>query len=238
MARSEIDELIGSDDPSPRQSRIEKARHTVYATARARKIMEEDPAVDRTADLDSIKEGVTVTWLSNLYGVARKTIETRLGGCPILRRSKSGAPIYDLTVAAGYISGRKHDVLAALKVAKEEDFPLPMQQRFWKTKLLRNQWEADAGQLWRTEQVLDVFADTFKLMKDTMMLWVDNLDAAGTVTKEQRAFMVSQVDSLSRELHRKLVEMPARRKTVSLRDQELPEINRLIEGGEVETDDE
>ena len=237
MSNNEIDELIGGT-PITRKERAARAQRRVYATARARNVFEQDPEADTTEDLMQIKSGVTVSWLATLYGVARKTIEMKLSGCPIKSRSSAGAPIYDLTVAAGYISGRKHDVLAALKVAKEEDFPLPMQQRFWKTKLLRNEWEAEAGQLWRTEDVLDVFSATFKLMKDAMMLWVDNLDAAGTVTKEQRSFMVSQVDSLSRELHRKLVEMPSRRKTVSLRDQELPEINRLIEGEEEEVDDE
>lgn len=235
---SEIEDLIGGDEPkgipSHRRPDLAIRRGNVRSLQRG---LIDDPAIDYTQDLMDIKSGVTVTWLATLYGIARRTVEARLNGCPVLKRSKSGAPLYDLTVAAGYLSSRKRDVMAALKVAKEDDLPLPLQQRFWKTKILRNKWELDAGMLWQTEDVVAVFGDTFKAIKNALMLWVDNLELLGSMTKEHRETLLKQVDSLSEEIHKTLVEMPKKRQTKSLRDIQMKKIDEMLNFPEGVSDD-
>ena len=242
MGYREIDDLIGGgeEDEEAERRRLRRERahaavvrvnakpNTPAAKARAEARDRADQIDSNNGDLADIKNGVGVGWLANLYGVARKTVTAKLIGCPVVRRDRNGSPIYDLTVAAGYLSGRKHDVIAALKIAKEEDFPLPMQQRFWKTKILRNKWELDAGQLWGTDDVLETFSETFKAIKNAMMLWVDNVELTATLTKDQRVALLGQVDTLSNRIHETLVEMPKQRRTKSIRDFQMPEIERMM----------
>lgn len=242
MAYKEIRDLVGGDEdeeelpPLRPGVRPDLAIRRVHA--RASRMPRSDREHDIADDLITIKDGVTITWLASLYDMARKTVESKLTGCPIKKRTASGTPLYDLTVAAGYLSGRRRDIMAALKVAKEDDLPLPLQQKFWRTKLLRNKWELDAGQLWRTDDVLDVFSEAFKAIKNSMLLWVDNLEMIGMLTKEQREFMHGQVDGLTNEIHEILMTLPRRRRTQSLRAAQEPEIEKLMNDEVISEDDD
>ena len=231
--RQAIHDLIGDDDDSPpspprKQRRPDLAIKDIRPKRQVHNLSD-DETFDRhsTQDLQEIRDGVTVTWLSSLYGLARKTIEKQLVGCPVMKRGKNDAPLYDLTIAAAYLSSRKRDIAAALKTAKEADLPAPLQRQFWQTKLLRNKWEMEAGEMWATEDVLDVLGEVFKIIKNNTMLWVDNLEQTATLSKEQRENLVSYVDELNTTIHAEIVKLPDRRQTPSFKDTELVEINKV-----------
>lgn len=246
--RQAIRDLIGDDDdlpetPAPEPRRIRRPELAIKDIRPKRQIhdLSDEETFDRhsTQDLNEIRDGVTVTWLATLYGIARKTVEKQLVGCPVLKRGKNGAPLYDLTIAAGYMSSRKRDIAAALKTAKEADLPAPLQRQFWQTKLLRNKWEMEAGEMWATDDVMDVLGEIFKIIKNSTMLWVDNLEQVAVLTKEQRLTLISYVDEMNNKIHSEIKKMPDRRQTVSFRDVELEAISKIgSEFDPVASDDE
>lgn len=245
--RRAIAALLGDDEeeeatparpPIPPNRRPDLARQRNYSK-RLTEVEEYDR--DRTQDLSEIRQGVTVTWLASLYGIARKTVEKQLTGCPTMGRSVKGTPLYDLTIAAGYMSSRKRDIAAALKTAKEADLPAPLQRQFWQTKLLRNKWELEAGEMWATDDVMDVLGEIFKKIKNATMLWVDNLESVSQLSKEQRTTLISYVDELNNEIANAIKGLPDRRQTVSFRDNSLAEIEAMgseFDPVEPEEDDE
>jgi len=66
--------------------------------------------------------------------------------------------------------------------------------------------------------VLEVFGETFKTLKTTMQLWVDNLDDKGDMDQRQRDRLTEMVDGLLDEMHGRLVDMPNKRRTPSSRE--------------------
>lgn len=233
--RQAIRDLIGDDDDLPEETpaprRIRRPELAIKDIRPKRQIhdLSDEETFDRhsTQDLNEIRDGVTVTWLATLYGIARKTVEKQLVGCPVLKRGKNGAPLYDLTIAAGYMSSRKRDIAAALKTAKEADLPAPLQRQFWQTKLLRNKWEMEAGEMWATDDVMDVLGEIFKKIKNSTMLWIDNLENVSQLTKQQRETLIEYVDTLNNEIADAIKSLPDRRKTLSFKDVTMSEIEAM-----------
>lgn len=227
---SEIDDLIGeSPKKAPRSTRIEPRRPHI-GRKRNPRFVDRDEDQDTSEDLNVIKRGVSTNWLANLYDISRKTVSDKLVGCPIVGTTRNKGPLYDLTVAAGYLSARKRDIASIIKSLKEEELPLPMQRKFWQTAALRTKWETEAGDLWRTDDVLSVFSETFKTLKNSLTLWVDNVDAESPLSDRQRAFLVEAIDALAEELHEQMVDLPRRRRTVNLKEAMAPSIEKMMDG--------
>lgn len=167
-----------------------------------------------STDLTDVANGVSLSWLHHMFGMDRNTAKMKLAGCPHLRLGKGGARLYSLPQAAAYLVEPKFDLERTLKSMKPGDLPHNLQPAVWQAKLARQKWEVNAGDLWATEDVLEVFTTVFKHMRITMNLWVDKLERVA-LTDEQRTVLTEQVDSLQRDLHHQLIEMPKKRQTRS-----------------------
>lgn len=229
----EIDDLIGDAPPTRARPRREP-RGPHIGRKRQPRFVDRDEDEDRSEDMHVIKKGVSVQWLANLYDVSRKTVSDKLVGCPIIGTTRNKGPLYDLRTAAGYLSARKRDIASIIKSLKEDELPLPMQRKFWQTAKLRTDWEREAGDLWRTDDVLAVFSEVFKTLKNSLTLWVDNLDSESPLSDKQRAFLVAAIDTLSEELHETMVELPSRKRTPNLKEFMAPAIERMMDGEDEE----
>lgn len=161
--------------------------------------------------------GVTFSWLAAAYRIDPRTCQKRLAGLkPIANGGTRNSPLYDFVEASMYLAPPHPDkFMMYMKSLRTQDMPTQLQDTYWSALRKKQIWEENAQHLWRTNDVLDVFAETFKTMKSTIQLWVDNLDATGEMDEAQRARLTQMVDGLLAELHSSLVEMPAKRKTYS-----------------------
>lgn len=177
--------------------------------------------------------GVTITFLAQVFGMAKHTVRKRLGDLPPLRRVRN-APIYNFVQACSYLVEPKIDIQEYLKTIRPSELPPALHKDFWDAMNKRQKWAEAAGELWHTEDVMEVFGEVFKLIKSTSQLWVDSLDRVRELTPEQRGALVTAVDGLLDEVHTNLVRMPSESQTGNLASQVDAEGLPIIRG---ETDE-
>jgi hypothetical protein len=152
--------------------------------------------------------GVNQSWLANAFRMDTRTVKTRLAHCPVLRKG-GDHPIYDFAEAARYLAKPPPSAVAAFfRGMKVTDLPTFLQDQYWSAQRKRQIYEENAGNLWRTEAVLEVLGEAFNGLKSEIQLWIDNVDQRVSLTPDQRAALTVQVDSLQEGLHARLVEMP------------------------------
>jgi hypothetical protein len=104
----------------------------------------------------------------------------------------------------------------AIRNMNSSDLPPDLQKDVWDARLKEIKWRELAGELWRTSDVTEVLAETFKVMRQSIQLWADNLETETELPPEIRSRIIEMADILQAELHQKLVEMPKLKQTRSI----------------------
>lgn len=208
----DIDDLVGA----PRSKRDRVLEDLVAAKRQGRNPQTGGPLVE------DMLQGVTVSWLAQVFGMDPKTVKQKLADCPPLHRRKAGY-VYHLATACRYLIPPAISADQYIKSMKPSDLPSAFQQSFWDAALKRQKWEENAGQLWRTEKVREVLGQTFQTIKFTVQLWADTLERQTGLTPDQRTLLTKLIDGLQEEIYKALVEQASARRTESLRG-EMPEM--------------
>lgn len=178
---------------------------------------------------DSAMEGVTVSFLAQVFGMDHNKVKNRLRNCPIKERRKRGKTqqqhLYDLATAAEYLVEPNIDYEEVLKKIKREDLPPSINTAYWDAQLKRQKWEENAGQLWRTETIRGAIGGMFQTMKFTIQLWADTIERQTGLTEEQRELMNEMTDSLQQNLFQTLEENAAAQMT----GPQLAELSAMLE---------
>jgi hypothetical protein len=98
---------------------------------------------------------------------------------------------------------------------RPNDLPPILNDSYWAAMLKRQKWQENAGDLWRTEDVVAVFGDVAFMFKTTAQLWVEDLDRHHGLSPEMRATITQQVDNLLEQVHEKMIDLPKARHTRS-----------------------
>lgn len=172
----------------------------------------EDPLVMALAD---VYGGVSSSWLAQVFGHDKNTIAKRLAsaGLEVIGR-RNGGPLYRIPDAAAYLVKPKVDLISYIKSLRPNDLPPMLNDAYWAAMLKRQKWEENAGDLWRTEDVLTVFGDLAFSFKTTANLWVEEVDRTKGLTPEQRLAITQLTDNLLESVYRLMVEAPNKRQTL------------------------
>lgn len=152
-----------------------------------------------------ILDGVTQTWLMKAFGEDHYSLRLKLKDCPKLSTGTAKKPMYDLAVAAAYLVKSTMSVEEQFKQIKVKDMPVVLQKDFWDAQLKRLKYEQEAKDLWRTESVMDVFAETFMMMRDSIRLWLNDIERNTLLSPDQKALIVQHCDTLQNNIYENLV---------------------------------
>lgn len=187
-----------------------------FATGRKNK----DHHLGPHMDIDAVTKGVTVGWLAQAMDMNHDRVKKKLANCPPLRAFKNGY-IYDFKIAVSYLIEPRFDIETYLKQARIEDLPLRLQTEFWNAKNKRREYEEQAGNLWRTEQVFEVLGDVFQTIKHTLQQWPSVIERTSGLNDTQRKLLQGLLDGMQEDMHTKLVKSAKAKKTSSLLQEEL-----------------
>lgn len=170
-----------------------------------------EPDIDDTEilEMDSriVMGGVSLSWIGQVFRMDRITVKKRLAGCEAVRNIRGNTPLFDLKRALPYlippVARDLHDYI--MKMTKE-DLPMHMRDEFWSAKLKEQKWQEQAGELWRTEDVQEVFMETFKLLRETIRMIPDTIEFTNGLTPEHRKTFEISLDSMQTEMRRLLME--------------------------------
>lgn len=185
-----------------------------------RDLLGDDPEDSNSApekvetDWSKLRKGVSLVWLAGLTGMDRKTVKKRLADCPAVGK-KSGHEVYDPVLALSYLIKPRFDVADYIRKMNPTELPPMLRKEFWDAENKRLNYETRSGQLWRTDDVLEVLAEAFKRIKQTAQVWADDVEREAGLSPEQYSALIVRVDVLREELYSVLVAMPKDRNTVS-----------------------
>ena len=211
---SDIESVLGgSPDPHaalPRPPSREERRR-----ARLKEDIPETvsaPVPEANLSAVNVKNGVTVNWLASVFGKSNEWVRQRLVDCPPL--SQHGKSFrYDIKVAAEYLVDPKVDLERYLKQMRAADLPASLQKEIWDARLKRQKWEALAGDLWHTQDVMAVLSQTFSVIKSSIQLWPDTVERQEGLTDAQRELLVRLGDTLQDEIYQGLLTMAREKST-------------------------
>lgn len=153
---------------------------------------------------------VSVDYLANVFRLSRDTVRKKLADCPEVTPNR-----YDFLEASQRLVVPRFSVEEYLRVLKKGDMPPTLLDATWSAMLKRQRWEENAGDLWRTEKVVEVFGEAFKRMKTSLQLFTDAVEQEHVLSEPQRQTLVRLVDGLQRDLHEQLVGMVKQKRTPS-----------------------
>lgn len=165
-------------------------------------------------DLGLLAGGVSATWLAHVFGHDKNTIKKKLAKCPVYGMNGT-TPLYLIKDAAQWLVAPKVDLMQYIHGLRPQDMPPQLNDAYWSAMGKRQKVLENAGDLWRTDDVLRVFGEAALKIKSTVQLWVDELDRQKGVTNEQRNVLVQLSDGLLQEVHRLFVTAPQEGRTLS-----------------------
>lgn len=198
-----LDDTPEDDEPRPKRPRGEKARIKPLGS----------PGKADARVVQALLQPVSITFLAQVLGMERRTVNKRLANLPPVGQHRGQTPLYDFRQAMQYLVTPKVDIAEAIKKMGTDDLPVSLQKDVWDAKLKSQKWMLNAGELWRTEDVLEVLGEAFQRLKTTTQLWIDQVGDNHMLSVEARKELTELVDALQQDLHRSLVKMPEEKAT-------------------------
>lgn len=138
------------------------------------------------------------------------TVRLRLAGCPA--KKKHSGYVYSIREASKYLVEPVRDIDEFLSTLRPEELPVTLRVPYWDAMLKRQKWEENARQLWRSDDVLEVFSETLKMIRERTDLWADTVEQQKGLTPDQRKLVSGMVDKLQEELQDSVVKLASRTK--------------------------
>lgn len=161
-------------------------------------------------DAKLIHVGATIPQLAQIFGMAQKTVQSRVIGRVMPARPKGQTekdPLrYHLRDVAPLLCDPKVDIEAILRSMTPAKMPPLLQDAFWKGQKSRLEVEEKMGNLWSTEKVVQMFGEAFKPCRMSILMFKEEVEQQEELSASARALLDQMSDSLLESLHAGLVE--------------------------------
>lgn len=152
-----------------------------------------------------IFEGASISQLGKLFGMDNRTVQSKITGIEPCGR-RAGHPIYAVKEAAPFLVETQLDindieqVIAYVRKLNHTNLPKMLTKEFWAAMTAKQRFEENAGDLWRTDKVSEVFADLVKAVRIPLVLATDTIANEIEVSERQRTLLTHIIDGILEEL--------------------------------------
>lgn len=229
----DLDDLLGdlaptkvASKPKPKlsaetQARLREQRALIAGKPEVRTTETDlDAAVKAIADGEMIQpvvftRPVGITFMASVLGVETRRLLHKLSRCPSVGTNKKGAPLYMFKDAIRYCVEPKIDMAQWIKSQSATSLPPMINKNFWEAERTKMRVKAEAGELWHTNDVLQVYGEAAMAIKNEMTLWIENLPGSQELTTEQYDALRKKVIELQQTITDVMVNKPSETKTRS-----------------------
>jgi hypothetical protein len=113
---------------------------------------------------------------------------------------RGGSDIYALHEVAPYLVKPIFDVATYLKQMDPRELPKHLSKEFWAGQRSRQEYEERAGQLWKTEKIVEEVGELMKLVKMSALLMVDAIERQSELNDKQREIVKSLTHGMLNDL--------------------------------------
>lgn len=150
-------------------------------------------------------EGASISQLGRLFGMDNRTVASKIHAIdPVGRRA--GNPIYAVKDAAPYLVETQLDindievVIAYVRKLNHTNLPKMLTKEFWAAMTAKQKFEENAGDLWRTDKVVEVYSDLVKAIRMPLVLSLDSIQSEVELSERQQKIMTAIIDKLLEDL--------------------------------------
>lgn len=150
-------------------------------------------------------EGASISQLGRLFGMDNRTVASKIHAVdPVGRRA--GNPIYAVKDAAPFLVETQLDindievVINYVRKLNHTNLPKMLTKEFWAAMTAKQRFEENAGDLWRTEQVVEAYSELVNTIRMPLVLAIDTVQAEVELSERQRQLMSALIDNLLGEL--------------------------------------
>lgn len=153
-------------------------------------------------------EGASVNQLATLFNKRNQDVSRIIAIAKLTPSGeRAGYPIYKVADAAPWlIPPNEADVSEVIKNLSPKDLPAALTKEYWAAQHARLKFEEDRGDLWRTEEVVEVMGEAFKTLRMSLLLIPDQLEKMTQLTDQQRNLVLGMVDGVMHDLADSLIE--------------------------------
>lgn len=155
-----------------------------------------------------IFEGASISQLNVIFGMDNRTVTAKLSQAqlqPCGRRS--GFPIYSIKEAAAVLIEPTLDLddveklSAYVRKLNPANMPKMLTKEFWAAMRTKQLYEEDAGDLWRTEKVVEVFSELVSAVRTPLILAKDTVANERELDDRIQAILDRIIDSILEHLY-------------------------------------
>ena len=154
--------------------------------------------------------GVTVDWLRRAFHLSTQTTDKKLQGARVIGVTDRGVPLYDLADAAARLIQPKLNLRELLKSVKPDELPDNLREPFWNAKLKQQRYEKNAGELWRTEAVIQLFGSVLKDTKERIRMVTTLAESNLGLTTTQMEKLREIVNSVQGGIHEHIQQLESK----------------------------
>lgn len=161
---------------------------------------------------------VGVKFLADVFRMEQRTVLKKLMKCPVAEFADHlgrKVPRWDFKVASGYLVEPRIDIAQWIASQRIADLPTHISDQYYKAMLSKQRWEANAKHTWRDEDVQAVFGEAAMLIRDTSLLWVEELPDKASISSENYHALRGEVTDLLNQIKTIMLDAPKRRRTLS-----------------------
>lgn len=152
-----------------------------------------------TITYSDLVKGFSINQLAELFEMDRRTVTDRLRDVEP-SGTRASHSVYRMVDAAPKLLGvGENSVKTSIRNANEKDY--------WDAQLKKQKFEENAGDLWRTDKVVEILASVFKVFREGVTVFVDRLEYESNLPPEMIESAKTFGDFLLTETRAKLVAM-------------------------------
>lgn len=154
-------------------------------------------------------KGATVPQLAKLFGTTSYRVTQKIGSATPIATRRGGFPVYSIKDVAPLLVAPQIDedkIVEVLQTMNPSDLPKKLQKEFWSGLRERQRYETDAGDLWRTAEVVEKVGELYKLVVMTARLTGDAVERQVEMTERQRQIVKDQLNGMLANLRHKIEE--------------------------------
>lgn len=171
-------------------------------------------------------EGASISQLGKLFGMDNRTVQSKITGIEPCGR-RAGHPIYSVKEAAPFLVEQQlnindiEQVITYVRRLNHTNLPKMLTKEFWTAMLAKQKFEEQAGDLWPTTKVAEVYGDLVKAIRVPLLLAKDNILNECEISPRQHSILDSIIDGLLGELQDAVVKQFGARAVEAVEDDDL-----------------
>lgn len=157
------------------------------------------------ASREMIYNGCNLSELSKLFRMDHRNLVEKLHGVPPSGK-RGKANTWRVHEVAPYLVRPIFDIEEYIKRMHPSELPKMLTKEFWAGQRSRQEYLLKAGDLWPTDQVVEVVGELFKLVKMSATLAADAVERQVEMTPRQRTIVINIMDGMLRDLRQAIIE--------------------------------